>query len=372
MNPLSMTPPACLGLCALLAIALSGCADKLEENPLPPPALVVTARDGAESLANIYSGEVRARHEVDLAFRMPGKLISRKVEVGAQVNAGDALAQIDPADVMLNSDSAQAQALAAEIDYNYSKAELERYDTLLEKKYISPAIHDAKRAMFATSKARLEQARSQASVAGNQAGYATLRADRAGLITFVMAEPGQVIGAGQPVMRLAQPNEKEVIVALPENRLADLQVGAAATVRLWAHAEKTYRARVREIAPHADPLTRTFTTKISILDAGPEVRLGMTANVLLGATGANVVSLPLTAVTQKDGQSLVWVVEPGAAGKSEHRVQPRPVSVGKFSSDTVTVLDGLKPGERVVAVGIHKLLPGMAVRPQEQAGAGKS
>lgn len=368
-NPFSTRLAGCL----LLAGLLSGCADKAEESALAPPALVVTAQNGAEERSNVYSGEVRARHEVDLAFRIPGKLVARKVEVGALVNAGDALAQIDPADVALNADAAQAQLLAAETDYNYSKAELDRYDALLEKKYISPAIHEGKRALFITAKARLEQARSQASVAGNQADYATLRADRAGLITLIMAEPGQVVGAGQPVMKLAQPNEKEVVVAVPENRLDEVKTGDAATVRLWAETNRSYRAKVREIAPTADPLTRTFTTRISIVDAGPEVRLGMTANVLFGATGADVVTLPLTALTQLDGKNLVWIVAADAAGKDgEFKVNPRPVRVGKFGSDTVTILEGVKPGERVVIAGVHKLLPGMAIRPIEQNKAGAS
>ena len=337
--------PALLG-----SLLLAACGPSAELAPPAPPALVITAQEGAEASQQVYSGEVRARHEADLAFRIPGKLISRKVEAGSPVKAGDVLAQLDPSDMTLNSDTAQAQALAAEIDYNYSKAELERYDNLLEKKYISPAIHDAKRAMFATSKARLEQARSQARVAGNQAGYATLRADRDGLITLVMAEPGQVVGAGQPVIRLAQ-----------------IKVGDPASVRLWAGEGKPYEGRVREIAPAADMLTRTFSAKIAILDASPEIRLGMTANVTLGLSGEAAVSLPLTAVTQKEGQPQVWIIENGQDGVS--RAQPRPVKIGKFSNETASVIEGLKPGEQVIAVGVHKLLPGMAVRPQAMNGA---
>jgi multidrug efflux system membrane fusion protein len=354
--------PALLG-----SLLLAACGPSAELAPPAPPALVITAQEGAEASQQVYSGEVRARHEADLAFRIPGKLISRKVEAGSPVKAGDVLAQLDPSDMTLNSDTAQAQALAAEIDYNYSKAELERYDNLLEKKYISPAIHDAKRAMFATSKARLEQARSQARVAGNQAGYATLRADRDGLITLVMAEPGQVVGAGQPVIRLAQADAREVIVAIPESRLAQIKVGDPASVRLWAGEGKPYEGRVREIAPAADMLTRTFSAKIAILDASPEIRLGMTANVTLGLSGEAAVSLPLTAVTQKEGQPQVWIIENGQDGVS--RAQPRPVKIGKFSNETASVIEGLKPGEQVIAVGVHKLLPGMAVRPQAMNGA---
>jgi len=352
------------GFSTLLAIALSGCGNKAEEQPLPPPALVIKVQDQAEAHTNSYPGEVRARHEADLAFRISGKLVSRQVEVGSSVKAGDVLAHIDPADTALNAEAARSQALAAETDYTYAKAEYERYQSLLEKKFISPAVFDAKQALFKAAKARLDQANSQASMAGNQAAYASLRADRAGLVTAVMAEPGQVIGAGQPVIKLAQPNEKEVVVAVPENRIAEMLAASAATIRLWAEPDKRYHGKVREVAPNADPLTRTFAAKVAILDAGPEVRLGMTANVAFNAGGPSVVILPLTAVTQKDGNNLVWVVE-GA----ENKVTPRAVKVGKFGNDEVTILAGLKPGERVVSVGVHKLVAGQIVRPIEQSTA---
>lgn len=350
-----------VGFFALLGVVLVGCGEKQIENTLPPSALVITVQANPDAGRNVYSGEVRARHEADLAFRISGKLISRQVEVGSLVKAGDVLAHIDPTDAALNADAAHSQLAASENDYNYAKSEFERYRTLLEKKFISQAIYDAKLNAFNSAKARYDQARSQSSMAGNQAGYATLRADRAGLITAISIEPGQVVAAGQPVMKLAQPEEKEVVVAVPENRLASLHAALEATISLWAEAGKTYRGKVREISPNADVITRTFTAKVSILDAGPEIRLGMTANVLFGGSGAPVIVLPLTAVTQKEGINLVWVVE-----GDENKVSPRPVQIGKFSEDGVTILDGLKPGERVVAVGVHKLLPGQVVRPLEQ------
>ncbi len=356
-----------VGFLILFGIILAGCGSKPAETTLPPPALVITVKASPDTGHSVYSGEVRARHEVDLAFRISGKLISRQVEVGSLVKAGDVLAHIDPADAALNADAARSQAMASENDYAYAKSELERYRTLLEKKFISQAIYDGKLNAFNSAKARYDQALSHASLAGNQANYAILRADRAGLITAISVEPGQVVAAGQPVLKLAQPEEKEVVVAVPENRLAALRATPEATIRLWAEVDKTYRGKVREISPNADVITRTFTTKVSILDAGPEVRLGMTANVQFGTAGVPVVLLPLTAVTQKDGKNLVWVIE-GA----ENKVSPRPVQIGKFSEDGVTILEGLKSGERVVAVGVHKLQPGQIVRPLEQSPAAKA
>jgi len=359
MHKLALTH---VGFLVLSGVVLAGCENKQEENTLPPPALVITVQAIPDAGRNIYSGEVRARHEADLAFRLSGKLVSRQVEVGSLVKAGDVLAHIAPADAALNAEAARSQFSASETDYNYAKSELERYRNLLEKKFISQAVYDSKLNAFNSAKARYDQARSQASMAGNQASYATLRADRAGLITAINVEPGQVVAAGQSVMKLAQPEEKEVVVAVPENRLAALRTAPEATIRLWAEADKVYRGKVREISPNADTVTRTFTAKVSILDAGPEVRLGMTANVLFGTAGAPVILLPLSAITQKEGEDQAWVVE-GA----ENKVTPRQVQIGKFSEDGVTILDGLKPGERVVAAGVHKLLPGQVVRPLEQS-----
>jgi RND family efflux transporter MFP subunit len=349
---------------AVCLVTLTGCGDPPVEAVAPPPVLVVTVQQSVDERENVYTGEVRARHEVDLAFRIPGKLVARRVGVGSAVRAGELLAQLDPADVTLNADAAQSQLLAAETDYHYSKSELERFDSLLEKKYISPAIHEGKRALFLTAKARVEQARAQAAAAGNQAAYASLHADRAGLVSLAMAEPGQVVGAGQPILRLADPAEKEVVIAVPENRLAGLKLGARASIRLWAAAGKTYSGQVREIAPTADPLTRTFALRIRMTDADEDVRLGMTANAWLGEAAGAVVKLPLTAVTQTDGQSRVWVL--GAAGDGQGaQVQPRAVRVLRFTNDSALIAEGLQPGERVVALGVQKLLPGMLVQPQE-------
>lgn len=359
-----MNKPILSILSALIATALAGCGGGQEHVETLRPALVIQVQPNVDADRNVYSGEVRARHEVDLAFRIGGKLITRQVEIGGVVKAGEILARLDPADSALNAESAKAQAAAGETEYRYAKAELARYATLLEKKFISQAVYDAKLNAFNAAKARYEQASSQAVVAGNQAGYATLRADRAGVITAVNADPGQVVAAGQPMFRLAQPEEKEVVVAVPENRLAELRASPEVAIRLWAEPTKIYRGKVREISPNADAATRTFIVKASVFGAGPEVRLGMTASVLFNGAAAPSVLLPLAAVTQKDGQASVWVVE-GA----DNKVAPRPVKLGSYREDGVTVVSGLSVGERIVAAGVHKLLPGQAVRPLPQAAA---
>jgi multidrug efflux system membrane fusion protein len=178
------------------------------------------------------------------------------------------------------------------------------------------------------------------------------------VIVSIEAEAGQVVAMGQPVMRLARPQEKEVVVSVPENRLAELRAAQDIRISLWAEPGKLYRGKVREISPAADPVTRTYTAKVTVLDPAPAMQLGMTANVLLGG-GATVsaAELPLTALYQQSGGPAVWLADP-ASGK----VRLMPVRVGEYREKTFTVLSGLKEGDSVVSAGVHKLVPGQQVR----------
>jgi multidrug efflux system membrane fusion protein len=311
---------------------------------------------------------VRARHESDLAFRVGGKMVARHVDVGSVVRKGAALARLDPQDARLAVDAARSQLAAAEADHALAKAELDRYLELHAKNFVSKAVLDARETTFNTTKARLEQARAQLATARNQTAYTELAADADGVITAVLAEPGQVVAAGQPIVRLARPDEKEVVIHVPESRLAELREANQILVALWTQPEKPYAGRVREISPNADPVTRTFTVKVSVLEPDPSVRLGMTANVLLGERSTHqVVRLPLAAVVQEGGRTSVWVVDPGT-----RQVNPRPVEVGAYREDGVTVLSGLAAGEVVVAAGAHKLRAGETVRlaPELEAAIG--
>lgn len=345
-------------LCTVLGAVLAGCGNRLEPAEPPRPALVIQVQANPEADRNAYSGEVRARHEADLAFRIAGKLVARHVEVGSMVKAGDILARLDPSDASLNAEAARSQLAASTTELAYATSELDRFRTLLEQKFVSQAVFDGKLNAFNAAQARHRQARAQSVLADNQAGYATLRADRAGVITAVNADPGQVVAAGQPILKLARPEEKEVVIAVPESRMTELRAAQASTIRLWAEPQKIYRGKIREIAPAADPATRTFAVKVGFLDADSKVRLGITASVLLGGEAVESLLLPLSAVTQRDGQDLVWVLE-GA----DNKAVPRPVKIGEYRENGVTVLGGLNAGERVIAVGVHKLLAGQVVRP---------
>jgi len=331
-----------LALTALTAtLTLCACGD-----PTPPPtdpmvvkALIVgqTVTDAGRS----YSGAVHARYEIPLSFRIGGKLLERRVDVGAHVAVGDLLARLDPADVALQAAQAQSQLALA-------RANVKRYRDLRAKNFVSAAALDAKETAF-------KAAESQAGIAVNQTAYARLTADRAGVVAAVLAEPGQVVATGQPVLRLAQDGEREVAIDLPESAMSEIKVGDAATVSLWAGG-KTYRGRVRQISPLADAATRTFAARVSLLDADAAVALGMTANVRFAGSGPPRLAVPLAAVFQQGDRPAVWVVGKDAT------VSLRPITVTAYADAGAVVGAGLVSGERIVAAGVHKLTNGQKVR----------
>ena len=346
------------GILLLLALVLGACAKPDEVPPPPRPVLVQTVRLSPTTAVNAYNGDVRARHEADLGFRLGGKLIERRVDVGASVRRGQVLARLDPQDAALSARAAAAQRAAAETDLALAQAEYDRALGLKAKNFISGSVLDARRSALEAATSRLQQARAQSDLAANQSSYTTLTADRDGVVTAILAEPGQVVAAGQPIVRIAQPGAREVLIHAPESRIAGLRVGGAAQVRPWAAAERVYPGEVREIAPAADAATRTYAVRIAVPGADEALPLGATANVVISGAAAEVMRLPLPAVTQQDGRSAVWVVD-AASG----RVEPRPVEVTAWQEDSALVASGVTPGERVVVAGVHKLTAGDVVRP---------
>lgn len=320
---------------------------------------------GAQAGEAAYSGDVRARYESALGFRVPGKIVNRAVDVGNRVERGALLARLDPEDQRLNTEAARSQLAAAQADYDQTKADLARYGELLEKKFISEAEFERRRTAYDVAKARLEQAQTQLDVTRNQTAYTELRADHAGVITSVQAEVGQVVAAGQVVVRLARTTEKEIEIAIPENRLSELNAARQIAITLWATPDRSYRGRVREVSPAADAVTRTYAARIAVLDADADMKLGMTANVLLkGGAKTAMVELPATAVFKQGDKVAVWVVDPAS-----QQVKAVPVEIGRYYEDKVSVVSGLKDGDRVVRAGVHKLFEGEKVRLLDEAGA---
>lgn len=347
-----------LALATLAALVLAACGNgKVATEPVRP-VITQTVIPGAGATKDVYSGELRARYETDLAFRVSGKLVSRAVDAGARVRKGQVLARLDPEDAKLAAQAAGAQLVSAEGDYALAKAELDRHADLLAKKFISQSAFDAKQNAFNVAKAKVEQMRSQAAISTNQAGYTTLVADADGVVMSTSAEAGQVVAAGQAIMRLAHAGEKEVVVSAPETQLARFKVGNAVAISLWSASDAVFAGRIREIAGGADPVTRTYTVRVTAINPPESAQLGMTANVIFASTpDSELVVLPLSALAREGDNAAVWVVDP-----KSHQVKMRKVTVGQFREDGVSITQGLHAGDIVVTAGVHKLRENQIVK----------
>jgi len=339
------------------AAVLTGC-NKAPAPQEPVRAVkLVTVGASASTLDLEFSGEVRARIEASLGFRVAGKLISRPAEVGQRVVAGQLLAQIDPQDYRLAADAAAAQMLATQTNRDLAAADLKRYQGLRDQGFISAAELERREAAFKAAQAQWQQAQAQNTVQGNQSSYTRLLADGAGVITSIDANPGQVVAAGQPVVRLALDGARDVVFSVPEDKLPQLKAGSKVQAQLW-NSGQTLQAQVRDVSASADPITRTFLVKAA-LPQGADVVLGSTVNVSLpsvGATGAPHITLPTSALRMEGGATSVWVFDP-----STMTVKPQTVEVKTADGNDAVVTSGLQSGDQVVVSGVHVLTPGQKV-----------
>ncbi|MCP4041839.1 MAG: efflux RND transporter periplasmic adaptor subunit [Gammaproteobacteria bacterium] len=351
--------PSVRAMLLVLAVIAVGACEKA-----PPPSQ--TIRPVLHQVVEIrphwqeanYAGEIQARYETSLGFRINGKITERSVEVGDTVKQGALLAKLDPEDHRLQLMKAEAGLAASSAEKKKAAADLDRYSKLLKKKVVSKADYQDYVNTFDVAKARLKQAQAQLEVTRNQAKYTALRASQGGVITTVEAEVGQVVAAGQTIMRLALVQEKEVVIAVAENRLDELRQTADIRITLWADQETAYQGKVREISPGADPATRTYTAKITLLEAGPAVQLGMTATVTVRRRlEGEMASLPITAIFQQKDRPAVWLVSP-----ETKQVTLQPVEVAEYQHDAALIRSGLKSGQHVVTAGVHKLIPDQKVR----------
>jgi RND family efflux transporter MFP subunit len=342
---------------ALLPL-LAACQDLNASTEVKPerPVQVQRVAYQSEQATREFVGVVRARYEADLGFRVGGKIVARRVNVGDRVRIGDVVAELDPQDLKLQVESAEAEVAAATSSVAQSKADFERYNTLRERGFASIADFDRKKAAKDEAEGRLERARRSLELAHNQLGYAVLAADADGVITATMAEAGQVVASGQAVVRLARSGEKEAVVSLPETWLDEAR-RATAQVRLWADSDRVFAARLRELSPQADAATRTYAARFTIADADEAVAFGMTATVALSrAADRPVAKLPSSAVTNRGNGPSVFVIDATGA------LALRPVQVASFTEDAAFITAGVHNGDRVVTLGVHKLEPGFKVR----------
>lgn len=342
-------------LAATLLVALSACTKappKVEE--VRPVRAVRLAADNVDVVAE-FSGEVRARVESRLGFRVGGKIVARKVDVGTIVKRGQVLMQLDPQDLQLAQAQANAGLKAAESNRDMAQAELKRYQELREKNFVSQAVLDGKQTAFKAAQASYEQARAGYKNQLNQTSYSVLESDVDGVVTGVDAEVGQVVAAGSPVVRVAQSGEKEIVIGIPEDKVETLRRITDVRVRIWANPTDAIPGRIRELSPIADPATRTYTAKISIQNAPAEVRLGMTAYVIFAAkTPHSMIKVPLTALFQDKAGSALWVVENGA-------VKLAPVQIAAVAGNDLLIAGGVTAGQTIVTAGVNLLKPGQKV-----------
>src|SRR5215813_9506938 len=300
-----------LNLLAALALLplVAACQDLAASTAATPerPVQVQRVTLSTSTAAREFVGVVRARYETDLGFRVAGKIVARIVNVGDRVRTGDVVARLDPQDLKLQVESAEAELGAATSNLAQASADLTRYTTLRERGYAAIADYDRKKVAKDEADGRLERARRALDMARNQLAYADLKADADGVITATLAEPGQVVAIGQAVARLAHRGEKEALVALPETWLAEARTSRAA-VRLWSDPDRSFAASLRELSPQADPATRTYAARFTITDADDSVALGMTATVTLTRAGeAPVAKLPLAAILNRGTGPTVYV-----------------------------------------------------------------
>jgi len=342
----------------LAAGSLAAC-NAITAEPVTParPVLVTTVHYQRLSADRSFVGTVRPRIESDLGFRVAGKVQKRLVEVGAPVVTGQALATLDEVDLKLQAEQAAAEQRAATGVLAQAAAAETRAVELKQKGWATQAQLDQAKATADEARARLNRAERSVDLTQNSLSYATLTADAPGVVTATLIEPGQVVAAGQAAIRVARLAEKEVVVAIPETMLARARSGEA-RVSVWSNPRKQYVARLRELAPSADAMTRTYLAKFSIPDADDDVQLGMTATLALSeAASAPVARLPLSALfDQGDGASL-YVADTRSGAITRKRV-----TVKAYESGDVLIASGVAEGADVVVAGVQKLDPGQKVR----------
>jgi RND family efflux transporter MFP subunit len=350
---------AATGVLLALASGLAGCNESRADRTPPAgrPVMVAVVHYEAQVPARTFVGTVRPRIESDLGFRVGGKVSKRLVEVGALVEAGQPLATLDETDLRLQAEQAEAELSAAHGVLAQAAAAEIRAKELRQKGWSTDAQLDQAKAAADEARSRLDRGERSVDLTKNSLSYATLLADASGVVTATLIEPGQVVAAGQAAIRVARLAEREVVVAIPETLVLRAKTGVA-RVSLWSDPDRHYVARLRELAPSADPATRTFLAKFSLPDAGDNVQLGMTATLVLSdAATEQVARLPLSALFDQGSGPSVYVADANTGS-----VTLKPVSVKGYDSNDVLIGGGLDEGAKVVALGVQKLDPGQKVR----------
>jgi membrane fusion protein, multidrug efflux system len=346
------------GMVLAATLALSSCTEeKAETKPDIRPVKVVEIAKATNVRSLEFSGSVKSRTEMNLGFRIAGKVTERLVDIGDRVRPGDVLSRVDPTDYRLAVDSAAANLAAADKAVETARLAIDRAKALFKKDAVPKAqVEQAQLSYDQAVSTRIAVA-SALEQARNQLSYAELKSDRNGIVTAINADRGQVVNAGTPVLTVVAEDEKEVQIAVPENDIAEFKPGKAVKARFWSDDKLVLAGKVREVSGSADPQSRTFSVRVSLPD-DPRVLIGMTATVQAEMTDrTNKITVPLSALAEKDGSKIVWTVDRNAA-----TVHARPVEVADFTADGVGVTEGLAPGDLVVSAGTQFMTEDLKVK----------
>ncbi|EJL54185.1 RND family efflux transporter, MFP subunit [Rhizobium sp. CF122] len=357
---------ASLALLGAVALAVSGCSEekKAETKEIIRPVKVVEIAEAGDTRSLDYSGAVKARVEMNLGFRVAGKITDRRVNIGDRVKPGDLLAEIDPTDYELAVKTAEANLAAAEKGVGTADLANKRAQQLFDKSVTAKSQMEQAALSYDQAVSTRDAAASSLDQAKNQVAYTELKADRNGIVTSISADTGAVVAAGTPVVTVALDGEKEVQIAVPENDVAQFKPGKTVKASFWSDSKLVLDGKVREVSGSADAQSRTFSVRVS-LPTDDRVLLGMTATIeaAIGNAETNV-AIPLSALAERDGKKIVWVVDRNAS-----TVHAREVKVAEFTGGGVHVADGLKTGDLVVAAGTQFMTENLKIKLPEQQSA---
>ncbi len=346
----------------ILLLSVTAC-QKVEttEKSIRPALVMQVEASNAQNKLSIV-GEIQPRYSAVQAFRIGGKIVKRYVEIGEPVKKGQLIAKIDASDANLSVEANEAAIQAAKANLSFAKSELARQQKLLDKAFISPSALERYQTSFDTAKARLKQVSAQNAVTINQSAYTRLNADRTGVVNQIKAEPGQVVAAGEPVVTIISPQTLEVHVQVAESSIDKIELKQKVKVKLWSSdSQKTYPATVREIAPVANPVTRTYLVKITLNQIDSKMKMGMTATAIIPTSLQTLYMIPGTAVVQRGDQAIIWQVN------ADNTVSASPVKIAQYHENGVLISSGINQGQTIVIAGAHVLTDGQAIEPMLRA-----
>lgn len=349
---------AVISLMLLCGVTLAGCSKEKQAVEQIPVVMVAQPNTTHDELKS-YAGEVQARQQTALAFRVAGQITERYVDVGDRIKVGQVLAKLDVQDAQLQLNSAQAQLDAAKSAAKIAEDEFKRFQQLLPINAVSRSQYDVVENQFKSAMSNLKQAQSNYAVSSNQTGYNQLVANKNGVITQRDIEVGQVVAAGQAAYQVAIDGDREVVIGIPEQAITQIKVGQNAWITLWSKPEERFAAYVREISPAADQ-SRTFSVKVALKEGQSAIQLGQSARVFFSSTVHNVLSVPLTSVSATENQPYVWVVN------IDHTIRKVAVSLGAYGKENVPVTQGLKAADWVVVGGVHLLREKQKINPVDR------